>query len=175
MLNLINQFLSTLPTFKWKWRRIIISPSHGWKKAFLMLLYRMSTLSPRTLVYLSREKETLFSGGSHSTGDNMVNCTSNGHQSESRSNIWSYTSWPDCSPLFFEVSWLHQHVKKISPILIPTEWIADTKTYLKMVWMMVQLLSPNSVVYEHRHLLRQRGGNQHLNAQVPTSSATLEA
>ncbi len=38
-------------TLRWKWSRMIISPSHGWKKACLMLLYRMSTLSPRTEVY----------------------------------------------------------------------------------------------------------------------------
>lgn len=36
-----------LPTLRWKWSRMTISPSHGWKKAFLILLYRMSTLSPR--------------------------------------------------------------------------------------------------------------------------------
>ena len=35
-------------TFKWKCIRIIISPSQGWNKACLILLYRMSTLSPRT-------------------------------------------------------------------------------------------------------------------------------
>ena len=34
-------------TLRWKWRTMIISPSHGWKIACLMLLYRMSTLSPR--------------------------------------------------------------------------------------------------------------------------------
>ena len=35
-------------TLRLKCKRIIISPSHGWKKACFMLLYRMSTLSPRT-------------------------------------------------------------------------------------------------------------------------------
>lgn len=35
-------------TLRWKCKTMIISPSHGWNKACLMLLYRMSTLSPRT-------------------------------------------------------------------------------------------------------------------------------
>lgn len=38
--------------FKWKCNRMIISPSHGWKKAFLILLYKISTLSPLTEVNL---------------------------------------------------------------------------------------------------------------------------
>lgn len=37
--------------FKWKCSKMIISPSQGWKNALLMLLYKMSTLSPRTDVY----------------------------------------------------------------------------------------------------------------------------
>lgn len=39
--------------FKWKCNRIIISPSQGWKNAFLILLYRISTLSPLTEVNLN--------------------------------------------------------------------------------------------------------------------------
>ena len=44
-------------TLRLKWRRMIISPSHGWKKACLMLLYRISTLSPRTEVNRNPEKK----------------------------------------------------------------------------------------------------------------------
>lgn len=40
-------------TFKWKCKSIIISPSQGWKNAFLILLYKISTLSPLTEVYLN--------------------------------------------------------------------------------------------------------------------------
>lgn len=40
-------------TFKWKCNNIIISPSQGWKNAFLILLYKMSTLSPLTELYLN--------------------------------------------------------------------------------------------------------------------------
>lgn len=52
--------------FKWKCKSIIISPSQGWKNAFFILLYKMSTLSPRTdvnlkpFVWASNEPLILF-------------------------------------------------------------------------------------------------------------------
>ena len=45
-------------TLRWKWRRMIISLSHGWKNAWLMLLYSRSTLSPRTDMKRKPEKKT---------------------------------------------------------------------------------------------------------------------
>ena len=48
-------------TLRLKWRRMIISPSQGWKKACLMLLYRISTLSPRTDVNRNPDKTQLRS------------------------------------------------------------------------------------------------------------------
>lgn len=48
-------------TLRWKCSTMIISPSQGWNTACLMLLYRMSTLSPRTDVKRNpgrREKKT---------------------------------------------------------------------------------------------------------------------
>lgn len=47
-------------TFRVKWSKIIISPSHGWKNACFMLLYKISTLSPRTDVNLKPENKILY-------------------------------------------------------------------------------------------------------------------
>ena len=47
-------------TFKWKCNKMIISPSQGWKKAFFILLYSISTLSPLTDVKRKPENKQLL-------------------------------------------------------------------------------------------------------------------